>query len=158
MAMEFDDIINELQAFYRQNRSGRLAPDIQAYKQVQETETAQILSTLPFSKEAFQADVASRGIFGAGEAPKNLYRDVYAPVAQGVAGVQAKFGLGLEEARRTALVQEAQIRQQALNSLLQAIIAKEEYTTSWSEAFLGIGSSILGSAAGSATSALIPGS
>jgi len=43
------------------------------------------MGRLPFNEEAFNANLASRGLFTAGEAPKYLYSDVYAPVASAIA-------------------------------------------------------------------------
>lgn len=150
MAMDFDSVIDVLEQEYKRNR-GDFAPDVKAWQDVMKADVGQIMSSLPMSMEAFNADLASRGIYGSGEAPKHMYQDVVAPVARAATGATARFNLGLEESRQRGVVAEAQIRQQGLRDLLNAIISKEEYTTSWTELLFSLGGNILGEGAGRGT-------
>jgi len=116
------------------------------------------MGRLPFNEEAFNANLASRGLFTAGEAPKYLYSDVYAPVASAIAqattqgnlqfaGMQQQGAIAGESAmnNRVGMYINWLLAQQQLQLQRRQIAA--EKSAGWGQA--------LGSAAGMAAMALI---
>lgn len=100
-----DWYIRELFNALDESRTGGFQPDAtryiqpmnaNLYNQDTNARVAGLLSQIPMGVENFNADLGNRGIYGAGEAPKNLYSSVYAPVAQGVAQVASQNALGYQ--------------------------------------------------------------
>jgi len=92
-------------------------PDKQAYSASAQAAVDSVMSRLPISMESFNADLASRGIYGAGEAPKYMYRDVIAPVAQAATNAVAQSELEYARAYQSGSIQAAQMKQNAFNVL-----------------------------------------
>jgi len=107
-----------LAQYKNQNYTGFL-PDKEAYDRSMRSDVDQIMSQLPVSMDAFESNLASRGVSGAGEAAKFQYRDVIAPITSAAAGAVAKGNLGYAEAYQRGSIEEAHMRSQSLNQLIQ---------------------------------------
>jgi hypothetical protein len=94
-------------------------PDKDAFDRSYWGKVDEILATLPVAKENYNAELASRGIHGAGEATKYGYEKVYAPVARATAGVAAESGIAFEEMRQRGSIAIQQLRQNTLQMLTQ---------------------------------------
>ena len=99
-------------------------PDDEAFERSYWGKVNETMSRLPVAKEAFNAELASRGLHGAGEAPKYMYSDVYAPVARSVAGVAAETGLARAEMRQRGAIATQQLRAQTYDTLMRYYIAE----------------------------------
>lgn len=77
-----------------------------------------ILSSLPFSLEQFNADLARRGIYSAGEASKYQYASVINPLAAQFAATAANARLGFAQFRTSTQLQIEGLRQSAATSYL----------------------------------------
>lgn len=109
----------------RDTSSGFL-PDKGAFDANLEAQLNEIFARLPVSIEQFNTDLASRGIFGAGEAPKALYSDVFAPIARAGASATAASNLGYAQLSQQGQIAGEQLRLGALNTLTGAVTQDEQ--------------------------------
>ena len=100
-------------------------PDEATFEADLEARLDEIFAQLPGGIEAFQADLATRGIFGAGEAPAALYRDVYAPIARAGASAVAGSRLAFQEQTIQAKFEMERFRQQTWTTLLNVMLERE---------------------------------
>jgi hypothetical protein len=107
-----------LSAYNDRNFTGYL-PDKQAYDQTMRTEVDEIMAGIPIQSEAFEADLASRGIRGAGEAPGYKASQVYAPVTRAATTVVARSQLGYAQAHQQGMIAHERMRQNYLSMLMQ---------------------------------------
>ena len=96
----------------RENFEG-FVPDRSAFDAQIQAQLDQYLAQLPVAQNQFNADLASRGIFGAGEAPKFLYSDVYAPIARAGAQAITQSNVQFEQLSQQGRITQAQLQQQA---------------------------------------------
>lgn len=111
-----EDLI--MTAYQDRNMTGFL-PDKGAYDASLRANIDEIMAGMPVQSEAFEADLASRGIHGAGEAPKFKYQGVYAPIARAATSAAAQSELGYAQAYQRGSIAAEQMRQQMLGYLLQ---------------------------------------
>ena len=132
--------IEELFAALDESREGGFVPDESAFNQnlrpnrrsFDQATNAQIqnaLAQIPAGEEAFNTQVASRGIYGAGEAPKELYGSVYAPIARNVAEISSQNNLAFERLDLQGRGQMAQNRISYQNLLRQTNLDREQIRT-----------------------------
>lgn len=120
-----DAVGSAIQSLARDRYSGFM-PDAQKYQANIEAQIAELLGQVAGGEEAFNADLASRGIFSAGEAPKALYSSVYAPIARAGASAIASGNLGLEQARMQGYGAQQNARLQAVQLWLNQVLGKEQ--------------------------------
>jgi len=118
-------IENLLMEIIRGQRMNVTMPDKTTWQANTNAQIADVLAQLPVSQEAFNADLASRGMFSAGEAPKNLYSQVYAPIARSAATVGTQGMLGYEQMKMNA----EQMRQQQMMQALQMLVSGQAGST-----------------------------
>lgn len=94
-------------------------PNESVFQEQAKADEARVLAELPISVEAFNSDLASRGIYSSGEASKHLYGQVYAPIAREMASVRASARLGFMQARLNAMSQMKQMQFGALTAMGQ---------------------------------------
>lgn len=103
----------------RRDRSSMFIPNQQAFTNQTNAQIDEILAQLPVNQEAFNADLASRGIFRSGEAPKALYQDVYAPIARAATSAAVAGQVGYEQIRQRGAIASEQLAMQSLQLLIQ---------------------------------------
>lgn len=119
---QIDKIIRGLAS----DRYSGFMPDSQPYTASIEAQIADLLAQIPAGEEAFNADIASRGTFSAGEATKGLYSTVYAPIARAGASAIAQGNLGLEQARQQGYGMQQNARFQAVQLWLNKILTEQQ--------------------------------
>ena len=92
----------------QENFNGFL-PSEEAYSSALDAQIEDIFSRLPVGRENFEADLASRGIRGSGEATKFLYSDVYAPIARQAALATSQSKLSYFQAFQTGSIAAANL-------------------------------------------------
>lgn len=93
------EVLAEIMKAVRLDRSSMYLPDEGTFMAGIQSRIDEILAGLPVGQEAFNADLASRGIFRSGEAPKELYRTVYAPIARAATSAAVEGRIGYEQLR-----------------------------------------------------------
>lgn len=116
------DIIDLIRQFATNPDTSGFLPDKSAYEADFNAKMKNILAGLPVGIENFNTDLASRGIFRSGEAPKNLYSQVFAPVAGQLASGAAASNLGYAQAYQQGRMGQEQLRANALQMLMQAVM------------------------------------
>lgn len=100
-------------------------PDQAKFDQALKSKLDEFMAQLPIGEEAFNADLASRGVFGAGEAPAAMYRDVYAPIARAGATAIGQSELDYSNTLLSARIQGEQLYQNAVNALIDAVMKND---------------------------------
>ena len=116
---------------------GAFLPDKAAYDEELQAQLAEIMSQLPVGMEQFSAQAAARGVFGAGEGMTSLYRDVVNPIFRTAATTTAQSKLGYAKAYQAGSMQAEQFRQNALQMLVQATLARKGKDPSGFQRFMG---------------------
>jgi len=106
---------------YRTERTSGFMPDEGDYDAAIEADINDIMSQLPMGMESFNADLASRGIYGAGEAPKRMYSDVIAPVARQASNAAVQGRLKYAQSYQQGRMAEENQRMQYLEYLYKMI-------------------------------------
>ena len=101
----------------RRNRAGMFAPDRAGFEQRTQLQQEEIFRQYGVSAEGFEADLARRGIRGAGQAPGARYRDVVAPAVGAAQRAQVSGELGFAQMQQQGQIAAEQIRTQILASL-----------------------------------------
>lgn len=109
----------------QQSYSGFL-PDQGMFDEAMAAQIDEILGRLPAGIEDFNADLASRGLFTAGEAPKYLYTDVIAPVARAAASVVGQSRLQFAGMQQQGRIAEVGAQSQALGQWMNFIFGQEQ--------------------------------
>lgn len=107
-----------LKAYNDRNMTGFL-PNKGAYDESLRADIDEIMAGLPVGSEAFESDLASRGIRGSGEAVGAKYRDVYAPIARAATSAAAQSNLGYAQAYQSGSIAAENLRQNTLQMLMQ---------------------------------------
>jgi hypothetical protein len=123
----------------RQDRSSAYLPDESTYMAGIQSQIDEILAGIPVGQEAFNTDLASRGIFRSGEAPKELYRNVYAPIARAATSAAVQGRIGYENLRFNALSTANQQQLQALQLLVSGSTPQGGQTSMFQDFLSGIG-------------------
>lgn len=97
-----------------QYRQDRYVPDRAAFDANRDATIEGIMSQLPASIEAFNADAASRGLFSSGEAQRNLYSDAINPIAQSALQAGTQANVQYEQIRQRGLIAGDQYYQNLL--------------------------------------------
>lgn len=152
-----DWFVKDLQKYAGQNRySGFLGgdsmsgflPDKGVFDASLQAKLDEFGAQLGINQEAFNTDLASRGIYSAGEAPKFLYQDVMAPIYRAGASATAQSQLeyskmyqqgrfGQEDLRFRVKSAEEQTKLQYQQLLMQALLGKQQSTQGIIGDFLG---------------------
>ncbi len=111
---------------YQNERYDGFLPDKGAYDAELEATLASITGQIPVAEENFNADLAARGLFASGEAPKTMYRDVYAPVAREAYSAAAKNRLAYAQAYQQGSMAAEQLRAQYLSTLINFMLSREQ--------------------------------
>jgi hypothetical protein len=111
-------IENMLMEIIRGQRMNVTLPDKGTYQAATQAQINEILAQMPVGQEGFNADLASRGLFSGGEAPKGMYQNVYAPIARAAATVGTQGMLGYEQMKMNAQQMQQQQMMQALQMLV----------------------------------------
>ena len=82
------------------------------------------LDKMPIQLQQFKGQAASRGVFTAGEELTGEYRNVYAPIATGVAGIQTKGNLAYERSRSDFAMNVQKMRLDTLRTLGTGLAAR----------------------------------
>lgn len=101
----------------RRNRAGMFAPDRTGFERRTQLQQEEIFRQYGVSAEGFEADLARRGIRGAGQAPGAKFRDVVAPAVGAAQRAQVQGELGFAELQQRGQMMAEQIRTQILASL-----------------------------------------
>ncbi len=112
-----DWLIDEIRNQIAATRSTSFVPDQGAFNAQTQSNVDNILAQLPVSREAFNTNLASRGIYSAGEAPKAEYADVYAPIARAATGASVAGQVGYQQ----LAMQGQQFQSNQLTNLLQLL-------------------------------------
>ena len=112
-----------------QDYSGFL-PDESVFMDSAQADIDEFLGSAPFGRESFNTDLASRGIYSSGEAPKHLYNQVYAPIARAGTGAITKAHLGYAQAYQQGSFQEAQLKASYMSMLGNALMSQTPSITS----------------------------
>lgn len=112
----------ELEARAKQNRFTGFLPDKQLFEDDLNASLDSIKADLPYDMEAYNADLASRGIYSSGEAPKHMYRSVVAPVAREMAGAVTRSKLAYSQQYQQGMMAEAEMEANYMNMMMNWII------------------------------------
>ncbi len=123
-----DWLIDELTSYAQQNRTDGFLPDKAVFDQNLNTQLAEFLSQIPAGEEAFNTDLASRGIFQSGEAPKNLYSSVYAPIARAGASAVGRSNVQFAQLTQQGNIAAAQNQQQKYRLLIDSMLNRQPST------------------------------
>jgi len=116
---------------------GAFLPDKAAYDEELQAQLAEIMGQLPAGMQEFSSQAAARGVFGAGEGMTSLYRDVVSPIFRTAATTTAQSKLGYAKAYQAGSMQAEQFRQNALQLLVQATLARKGKDPSGFQRFMG---------------------
>jgi len=119
-----DWAIDMLKKEVQRDRTTGFLPDESLWTKATQSSIDKILATLPSGMERFNTDLASRGIYSSGEAPKYLYSDVVAPVMREAGGALVHGRLGYSEMVRQTKMQAEQQRMQYMSMLINAVANK----------------------------------
>ena len=120
------DPFNKLQEqILAEERFTGFLPDEETFEADLQAQLDEIFAQLPGGIEAFQADLATRGVFGSGEATGALYRDVYAPVARAGASAVASSRLSFQQQQLQAKFEMERFQQMTWETLLNAMLERE---------------------------------
>lgn len=108
----------ELKKQYETERFSGFLPDEGLYKDAFQADMDQIMAALPIAGEEFNANLAARGMFGAGEAPAAYYRDVVAPVAREATSAASKYNLAYQQQYQQGRMAEEQLRRDYLSQYI----------------------------------------
>jgi|GEM_PF-3948308 len=112
-----------LLARYKSESYSGFMPDREAYDRSMRADIDEVMAGLPVGMDAFNSNLAARGISGAGEAAKYQYADVVAPIARAASNAVVKSNLGYAEAYQQGSIAAEGMHSQSLNSLLQMELA-----------------------------------
>lgn len=101
----------------RRNRAGMFSVDRAGFETRTQLQQEEIFRQYGVSAEGFEADLARRGIRGAGQAPGAKYRDVVAPAVGAAQRAQVQGELGFAELQQRGMISAEQIRANILASL-----------------------------------------
>lgn len=99
-----DSVEQLLKARADQDSMTGFLPDADAWDASLDAQIQEIMAGLPVSMENFNADLAARGLFSAGEAPKYLYANTIAPVMKAAATATAQAKLGYSQMYQTGAI------------------------------------------------------
>jgi hypothetical protein len=134
-------LIDEIRGQYQANRSTGFLPDETLWTKATQSSIDKILASLPSGMERFNTDLASRGIYSSGEAPKYMYQDVVAPVMREAGGALIQGKLGYAQAFQQGKIAEENMKMNYLNMLLSAMLNKQPgFMSSIGESLSGAGS------------------
>jgi hypothetical protein len=123
---KLDLAYDEAMSQYESERYNGFLPDKGAYDSELEATLASITGQIPVAEENFNADLAARGLFASGEAPKAMYRDVYAPVAREAYSAAAKNRLAYAQAYQQGSMASEQLRAQYLSTVINLLLNREQ--------------------------------
>ena len=123
---KFDWAESEAMSQYESERYDGFLPNKGAYDSELEATLASITGQIPVAQENFNADLAARGLFASGEAPKAMYRDVYAPVAREAYSAAAKNRLAYAQAYQQGSMAAEQLRAQYLSTVINLLLNREQ--------------------------------
>ncbi len=109
-----------------QERYTGFLPDEGAFDASLQAEIDAILARLPISTEQFNADLAARGIFSAGEAPAAFSRDVLAPITREATSAVTRSKLGFQSLFQQGRIAEEQARLNNARLFLEKILREAE--------------------------------
>lgn len=118
----FEEVEEKMMKNIRRDDVSGFLPDESAYSTAMDAEIQEILSQLPINEEAFNADLAARGIYGAGEAPKHMYRNVYAPIARSMATVAAKSRLSFTQMQQRGRFEQERLKLDYMKTWYQKML------------------------------------
>lgn len=126
-ATRIPDPFNKVQErILSEERFTGFLPDEATFEADLDARLDEIFAQIAPGQEAFNADLAARGIFSAGEAPAALFRDVYAPIARAGASAVASSRLSFQQQQLQAQTQIEQFRQMTWATMLDAMLRREE--------------------------------
>lgn len=138
-------LLEELQRYSQTDFSNQFIPDKAAWTNQTNANVADVLSQLPVGQDAFNGQLASRGLFTSGEGAKHLYSDVYAPIQRGANAAYAQGQMGYEQARQSGAGTAASLHQNALQMLMQGYsMQKPTPLANVANAVGGLGQQFLG--------------
>ena len=114
-------MIDELRNNANSTSTTGFLPDKAVWDRMMNAQVQDAMGGLGAGIENFNTDLASRGIYGSGEAPKNLYSNVYAPVARSVSSAVTNANLGYAQSYQQGMESAAQIRANYSQQLLAAL-------------------------------------
>lgn len=133
------DVLKLIMDAVRQDRASAYLPDEATYMSGIQSQIDEILAGIPVGQEAFNTDLASRGIFRSGEAPKELYRNVYAPIARAATGAAVQGRIGYEGLKFNALSTANQQQLDALRILVGGSTPEGGQTSWLQDLIFGLG-------------------
>jgi hypothetical protein len=101
----------------RRNRAGAFSVDRAGFDRRTQLAQEDIFRQYQVSAEGFEADLARRGIRGAGQAPGAKYRDVIAPAVGAAQQAQVAGELGFAQMQQQGQIAASQISASILTSL-----------------------------------------
>jgi len=147
-------LMNLLRSEAARDMTTGFLPDEGAYNASMKAEVDSIMSRLPAGITDFNADLASRGVFGSGEAPKRMYADVFAPLAREATLATTRGRREYQGLKVQGMSAAEQLRQGKINSLMSYIQSREANETSllrgedggggFGDSLMGLGGDIAG--------------
>jgi len=117
---------NQLEAMAMQERYTGFMPNQQVFEDDLRASLAGIGAQLPYAQEAFNADLASRGLYSAGEAPKYMYKDVVAPITREMTSAVTRSKLAYAQQFQQGRMAEEQMRQNYMQSWVNWLVANKQ--------------------------------
>jgi len=133
------EVLAEILRAVKLDRSSMYIPDRDTFMAGIQANIDEILSGIAPGVEAFNADLASRGIFRSGEAPKELYRNVYAPIARAATSAATQGAIGYEQLRIQGASAAQQQALQALQLLVQGSVPTGGQTSAFQDTLFNLG-------------------
>ncbi len=126
-----------LKAEIARDRSSQFVPDEAAFTAQTESNIDRILARLPVGIENFEADLASRGIRGSGEATGRKFADVIAPITREATGAAVSGQVAFEGLKQRGNIAADQARNQLIALLTGSTNPEQDFLD---RLFGGIGS------------------
>jgi hypothetical protein len=146
---------NQLEELAMQERYTGFMPDKALLEEDLMNSLEGIKAELPYAEEAFNADLASRGMYSAGEAPKYMYKDVVAPVARAMTSAVSSSKLAYAGQYQQGMMAQEQTRQNYMNMMMNWILENKRIKAQRDAASGGFLSDLFAGGAQIATAAIL---
>lgn len=146
---------NQLETLAMQERYTGFMPDKALFEEDLMNSLEGIQAELPYAEEAFNADLASRGMYSSGEAPKYMYKDVVAPVARAMTSAVSSSKLAYAGQYQQGMMAQEQMRLNYINTMMNWILENKRIKAQRDAASSGFLSDIFTGVAQVGTAAIL---
>jgi len=122
-----------------QDRTAGFLPDKELFDADLQAQLDEFYAQLPVAKEEFDADLSRRGIYSSSEAPRELYRTAYAPIARAGTSAIARSKLGYAQMYQQGRFQAEEIEARYIAMLGGALAGKTTFGQRMGDLFGDLG-------------------